>query len=99
LGSGDKIAKTKPFNRSVDSYLYYLAVIKPDGKRRILLVDKRDRPFDIRVLGATGGQEDPVDLTTRFDRAASVKLTREDHTKRTVSRSGHTSLGFEVKVS
>ena len=64
FGPGDKIVETEPFDRSVDSYLYSLAVVKPDGKRRILLVNKRDRPFEITVPGATGGQEDYVDQTT-----------------------------------
>ena len=61
----------------MDSYLYSFAVVKPDGKRRILLVNKRDRPFDITVSGATGGQEDYVDQTTGFDPPASAKLTSE----------------------
>ena len=52
-------------------------MVKPDGKRRILLVNKRDRPFDITVPGATGGQEDYVDQTTGFDPPASAKLTSE----------------------
>ena len=52
-------------------------MVKPDGKRRILLVNKRDRPFDITVSGATGGQEDYVDQTTGFDPPASAKLTSE----------------------
>ena len=77
FGPGDKIVETEPFNRSVDSYLYSLAVVKPDGKRRILLINKRDRPFEITVPGATGGQEDYVDQTTGFDPPASVKLTSE----------------------
>jgi len=77
FGPGDKIVETEPFNRSVDSYLYYMAVVKPDGKRRILLVNKRDRPFEITVPGATGAQEDYIDQTTNFNPAASVKLTSE----------------------
>jgi len=51
--------------------------VKPDGKRRILLINKRDRPFEITVPGATGAQEDYIDQTTNFDPAASVKLTSE----------------------
>jgi hypothetical protein len=77
FGPGDKIVETEPFNRLVDSYLYSLAVVKPDGKRRILVVNKRDRPFDITVPGATGGQEDFVDQITGFDPPATAKLTSE----------------------
>jgi hypothetical protein len=54
-----------------------LAVVKPDGKRRILLINKRDRPFEITVPGAAGGQEDYVDQTTGFDPPGSSKLTSE----------------------
>jgi hypothetical protein len=61
----------------VAPYLYSLAVVKPDGKRRILLVNKRDRRFDVAIPGATGGQEDYVDQTTAFDPAASAKLTSD----------------------
>jgi len=74
FGPGDKIVETEPFKRPNESYLYSFAVVKPDGKRRILLVNKRDRPFEINVPGATGGQEDYVDQTTGFDPPASVKL-------------------------
>ena len=77
FGPGDKIVETEPFNRSVDSYVYQLAVVKPDGKRRILLVNKRDRPFEITVPGATGGQEEYVDQTTGFDPPAMARLTSE----------------------
>jgi hypothetical protein len=77
FGPGDKIVETEPFNRLVDSYLYSLAVVKPDGKRRILVVNKRDRPFDITVPGAMGGQEDYVDQITGFDPPATAKLTSE----------------------
>jgi hypothetical protein len=52
-------------------------VVKPDGKRRILLVNKRDRPFDILMSGATGGQQEYVDQTTGFDAPASAKLTSD----------------------
>ena len=51
------------------------AVVKPDGKRRILLVNKRDRPFDISIAGAIGGQEEHVDQITAFDPPSSAKLT------------------------
>jgi len=72
FGPGDKIVETEPFNRSADSYLYSLAVVKPDGKRRILLVNKRDRPFDITIPGGTGGIEEYVDQTTAFNPPAST---------------------------
>jgi hypothetical protein len=75
FGPGDKIAETEPFDSTVAPYLYSMAVVKPDGKRRILLVNKRDRPFDISVTGATGGQEEHVDQITAFNPPSSAKLT------------------------
>jgi hypothetical protein len=77
FGPGDKLVETDPFDQAVAPYLYSLAVVKPDGKRRILLVNKRDRRFDVAIPGATGGQEDYVDQTTAFDPAASAKLTSD----------------------
>jgi hypothetical protein len=75
FGPGDKIAETEPFDSTVAPYLYSMAVVKPDGKRRILLVNKRDRPFNISVTGATGGQEEHVDQITAFNPPSSAKLT------------------------
>jgi hypothetical protein len=77
FGPGDKIIETEPFDSAASPYLYSLVVVKPDGKRRALLVNKRDRSFDISVPGATGGQEEYVDQTTAFDPSASMKLTTD----------------------
>jgi hypothetical protein len=75
FGPGDKIVETDPLDRSVDSYLYSLTVVKPDGKRRILLVNKRDRSFAVSVPGASGGREEYVDQSTAFNPPASVTLS------------------------
>ncbi len=77
FGPGDKMVETEPFGSAVAPYLYSLAVVKPDGKRRILLVNKRDHPFEISIPGATGGQEDYVDQTTAFDPPTSTQLTSD----------------------
>jgi len=77
FGPGDKLVETEPFDSEVAPHLYSLAAVKPDGKRRILLVNKRDRRFDITIPGATGDQEDYVDQTTAFDPPASTKLISE----------------------
>jgi hypothetical protein len=77
FGPGDKIIETEPFDSPVSPYLYSLVVVKPDGRRRALLINKRDRPFDISVPGATGGEEEYVDQTTAFDPPASIKLTTD----------------------
>jgi hypothetical protein len=77
FGPGDKIVDTEPFDSALAPYLYSLAVVKPDGKRRVLLINKRDRPFSISVPGATGGQEDYVDQNTAYDPPASAKLASD----------------------
>jgi hypothetical protein len=77
FGPGDKMVETEPFDSAVAPYLYSLAVVKPDGKRRVLVVNKRDRPFDITIPGAAGGVEEYVDQTTAFDPPASAKLSSE----------------------
>ncbi len=78
FGPGDKLVEMERLdNEAVSPHVYSLAVVKPDGKRRILLVNKRDRPFDITVPGATGGMEEYVDQTTAFAPPASIKLANE----------------------
>jgi hypothetical protein len=85
FGPGDKIIETEPLDSATSPYLYSLVVVKPDGKRRALLVNKRDRPFDISVPGATGGQEEYVDQTTAFDPPASIKLMTDTVTLKGLS--------------
>jgi hypothetical protein len=77
FGPGDKMVETAPFESAVSPHLYSLVVVKPDGKRRILLVNKRDRSFDVLIPGAAGGQEDYVDQTTALDPPASAKLASD----------------------
>lgn len=38
-------------------------------------MNKRDRPFDVAVTGATGGRLDYVDQTTSFQPPAMMKLS------------------------
>jgi hypothetical protein len=76
IGAGDKlveIEEAKPNN----PYIYTLAFATHDGKRRVLLVNKRDRTFDVSVVGASGGQVDYVDQTTGFQPPASTRLTAD----------------------
>jgi hypothetical protein len=42
-----------------------------------LLVNKRNRSFDVSVVGASGGQVDCVDQTTGFQPPASMKLSSD----------------------
>jgi hypothetical protein len=70
FGPGDKLVETKVDNR----YVYAMGAVKPDGERRVLLVNKRNRPFEVSVPGASGGQMDRVDQTTALQPPASSKL-------------------------
>ena len=70
FGPGDKLVETK----LESPYLYAMSVVKPDGKRRLLLVNKREREVMLTVPGAAGGHVDFVDATTQFDPPGSQKL-------------------------
>ena len=52
--------------RRCRGHLYAQGFVKPDGKRRLLLVNKRDRAASLVVSGASGGQVEYVDQTTGF---------------------------------
>jgi len=82
FGPGDKQVEieTMPNN----PYVYSLAFVTHDGKHRMLLVNKRDRKFDVAVTGASDGQLDYVDQTTGFQPPAMTKLGGE-----TVSLGGY----------
>ena len=73
LGPGDKIVEITDDN----PYVYALAFLTRDGKRRVLLVNKRDRTFDISVTGAAAGQISFVDQNTNFQPAATAKLNSD----------------------
>jgi len=58
-------------------YVYSLAFATQDGKKRVLLVNKRNRTFDVRITGAAGAQLDYVDQTTSFQPPAMMKLSSD----------------------
>jgi hypothetical protein len=72
---GDKIVEFA-FAPS-DPYVSCLAVVTKQGKRRMLLVNKRDRSFDLSIPQVAGGQLDYVDVTTAFQPPASTKLSSD----------------------
>jgi hypothetical protein len=82
FGPGDKIVEIAPPSPFASShpYVYALAVVTKQGKRRILLVNKRDANFDLSIFGATGGQLERVDVTTGFQPPSSMKLTTDNIT-------------------
>jgi len=76
LEPGDKIVEI-----TADSpYVYALAFSTHDGKRRVLLVNKRNRKFEVSVAGAAAGQIDFVDQTTSFQPPATTKLSGDSVT-------------------
>jgi hypothetical protein len=79
FASGDKLVELRgdPFSRH--PYIYCFPVITKDGKKRILLVNKRDRPFQVTIVGASGGELEFVDQTTGF-RPASKIMLKQDNT-------------------
>jgi len=58
--------------------IYSLGVVTRDGKRRLLLVNKRDRSFAVSHPWGERWREEYVDQTTAFQLPASVKLTSDN---------------------
>jgi len=79
FGSGDKIVEIAPSSPPAPEqpYVTGLAVVTRAGKRKILLVNKRDRNLDLSIAGAAGGRFDYVDVTTGFQPPASTKLASD----------------------
>ena len=70
FGPGDKLVETD----SSPSYVYAQAFVTPEGKRKILLLNKRNRAFDVALPGAEGAELQLVDQTTSFQPPASSTL-------------------------
>lgn len=79
FGPGDKQVGIRELEPSVpgNAYVYSLAFVTHDGKRRVLLVNKRNRKFDVTVAGASGGRLDYVDQTTGFRPPATITMRGE----------------------
>jgi hypothetical protein len=73
---GDKIVEIADDN----PYVYAVAFSTHDRKRRVLLVNKRDRKFEVSVAGAAAGQISFVDQATNFQPPARAKLSSDNVT-------------------
>ena len=67
---GDRVVETDLSS----PFVYSLGVVTHDGKRRLLLVNKRDRGLEVSIPGAKGGQQEYVDQTTAPQASVSAKL-------------------------
>ena len=76
FGPGDKIVEIAEDN----PYVYAVAFSTHDRKRRVLLVNKRDRKFEVSVAGAVAGQISFVDQTTSFEPPATARLSSDSVT-------------------
>jgi hypothetical protein len=82
FGPGDKFVEIAPPSPSSSANPYvssYAAVTKP-GKHKLLLLNRRNKNFDLSVRGAAGGQLDFVDVSTGFHPPASAKLSSDNLT-------------------
>jgi hypothetical protein len=73
FGPGDRLVRTG----QPGPYIYAQGFVSSGNRRRLLLVNRRNRDIEITVPGATGATMRFVDQTTGFQPAASTKLGRE----------------------
>jgi hypothetical protein len=77
FGPGDKIVKTS----SGSPYVYALGMVKPGGARKLLLVNKRDRNFEL-TLPSSASEVQFVDQTTKGNAPAKQTLNSDRLTLR-----------------
>ena len=72
-GPGDRQVETTCDLQFITAQAY----ITPQNKRKILLVNKRDRPFEVTIPGINGSAAQYVDQKTGFHPPASRTLTAD----------------------
>jgi hypothetical protein len=78
FGPGDKLVATQLHL----PYVFAQGFATRDGKRKVLLVNKRDRTFEVTVSGASGGHVEVVDQTTGSQPPAAMELSGGEVTLR-----------------
>ena len=73
---GDKLVKTQSPTPNVFAW----GVISADGKRHVLLINKRDRQVEMTIPGAANGDMQYVDVTTGFRPPAWIQLNSDQVT-------------------
>jgi hypothetical protein len=63
-------------------YIHAQAFVTESGERKVLLINKRDRNFEIEMAGASGAHVATVDQTTGAQSAAITKLDGDKLTLR-----------------
>jgi hypothetical protein len=71
FGPGDALVETQ----ASIPYVHAQAFVTRDGKQKILLLNKRDRSFELDLAGADGGEMRYVDQTTAFGPPATSKIS------------------------
>jgi hypothetical protein len=69
-----KIANSPP----TTEYVYGQGFVSANGKRKFLIVNKRDRPFEVVVPNGVGAQVEYVDQSTASDPPAKTKLETDN---------------------
>jgi hypothetical protein len=82
FGPGDKVVDFRGDQSGAGPYLYALAVVTRDGKRRLLLVNKSQHELNVQITGAAGGQLEYVDQTTGMNPATKTKVDSDTVTLR-----------------
>jgi hypothetical protein len=78
FGPGDKLVDTT----SGIPYVYAQGFVTRDGKRKLLLVNQRDRSFDLSIAESNGAEMAYVDQITGFQPPATSRLTADQTTLR-----------------
>lgn len=73
VGPGDKLVDTS----STTPYVYAQGFLSHDGSRRVLLVNKRNRAFEISIPGGRGGGVQYVDQSTGSGPPASFAISND----------------------
>ena len=77
FGPGDKVVDIDPTIFTANPFVYSLPVVTKSGKKRILLVNKRNRPFQVTIAGMSGGQQVFVDQNSGFGPVGSAKVASD----------------------
>jgi len=71
---GDKITATEPGR---NTYVYAQGFIARDGKRKMLLVNRRNRTIEVSLPEIKGANVTRIDQTTNFNQPVTEKVTDE----------------------